>query len=105
MPIRVMEPKSIVANHPVQVWSSLSIEHQFKFNKTEYRIEAFVQKLLTDENDARAAQLETLPGQWPSHLLLTVFDQSDYIALDADAQAMPPGIQKNQKRQTIKTKV
>jgi hypothetical protein len=60
--------------------------------------------LLTDENDARAAQLETLPGQWPSHLLLTVFDQSDYIALDADAQAMPPGIQ-SQKRQTIKTKV
>jgi len=53
------------------------------------RIETFVQKLLADENDARAAQLETLPGQWPSHLLLTVFDQSDYIPLDADAQAMP----------------
>jgi hypothetical protein len=60
--------------------------------------------LLTDENDARAAQLETLPGQWPSHLLLTVFDQSDYIALDADSQAMPPGIQKTERDKRLRQK-
>lgn len=54
------------------------------------RVIAFIEKLLTDENDSGIAQLLTLPGKRPGHLLLAIFDQSDSIALDADAQAMPP---------------
>ena len=55
-----------------------------------YRVEAFIEELLADENDASIAQPLILSKKRPRYGLSTIFNQSDSVALHADAQTMPP---------------
>ena len=54
------------------------------------RVVALVQQLLANEDDAGTAQPEALTVERLGHLLLAVPDERHGVALDADAQPMPP---------------
>lgn len=56
------------------------------------RVEAFIEELLADENDASIAQPLILSKKRPRYGLSTIFNQSDSVALHADAQTMPLSI-------------
>ena len=55
-----------------------------------YRVEAFIEELLPDEDDTSVAQWLVLTKKRFRYRLPAIFDQGDRVTFHADAQTMPP---------------